>query len=214
MNQISEDLETAMEFLEEEQRFKFDPEKDSIAGNCMFGVPLDGWHPSCTTSRNTAFQDMYLPSQYYTLDSCGLPVYPSSDYIYSSGYSDFSSPPIPDYMFRDFNIEKKKKKVRLFQFLFEMLEDPGMKHCIWWIQPTSGVFQFSSQNKEKLAEIWGKRKANRKPMTYQKMARALRNYSRTGEITKVKRKLTYQFNQQILNRLIGSSWRTFNCCTF
>ena len=56
-------------------------------------------------------------------------------------------------------------------------------------------------NKEKLAEWWGKRKGNRTAMTYQKMARALRNYSRTGEIIKVRRKLTYQFNPLILQRL-------------
>uniref|UniRef100_UPI00398E6913 transcription factor Spi-C-like n=1 Tax=Pristiophorus japonicus TaxID=55135 RepID=UPI00398E6913 len=137
----------------------------------------------------------------------------STDCGYSPGYAplpDFS-PSLPsDYTIKGFSGDKRKRKVRLFQFLFEMLEDPGMRHCIWWIQPSGGVFQFSSQNKEKLAEIWGRRKGNRKTMTYQKMARALRNYSRTGEITKVKRKLTYQFNQQIVSRLRGVSRRPFN----
>uniref|UniRef100_A0AAY4CNF9 Transcription factor Spi-C n=1 Tax=Denticeps clupeoides TaxID=299321 RepID=A0AAY4CNF9_9TELE len=88
-----------------------------------------------------------------------------------------------------------KRKQRLFQFLYEMLQNPEMRSCIWWVQSTSGTFQFSSQNKEQLAQMWGRRKGNRKTMTYQKMARALRNYSRTGEICKVKRKLTYQFNE-------------------
>ncbi|XP_030047285.1 uncharacterized protein LOC115461309 [Microcaecilia unicolor] len=96
---------------------------------------------------------------------------------------------------------EKKKKMRLFQFLYEMLEDPLMRHCVSWIQPYTGVFQFSSKNKEKLAEIWGDRKGNRKVMTYQKMARALRNYSRTGEIKKVKKKLTYKFSDSILKSL-------------
>uniref|UniRef100_A0A3Q1KEW1 Transcription factor Spi-C n=1 Tax=Anabas testudineus TaxID=64144 RepID=A0A3Q1KEW1_ANATE len=91
-----------------------------------------------------------------------------------------------------------KRKERLFQFLFEMLQTPSMRSCIWWVHSSNGTFQFSSQNKERLAQLWGRRKGNRKPMTYQKMARALRNYSRTGEIQKVKRKLTYQFNEKTL----------------
>ncbi|XP_010903124.1 transcription factor Spi-B [Esox lucius] len=94
-----------------------------------------------------------------------------------------------------------KKKERLFHFLFEMLQTPSMRSCIWWVQSSSGTFQFSSQNKERLAQLWGHRKGNRKTMTYQKMARALRNYSRTGEISKVKRKLTYQFNERTLRGL-------------
>ncbi|XP_029361597.1 transcription factor Spi-B isoform X2 [Echeneis naucrates] len=98
-----------------------------------------------------------------------------------------------------------KRKERLFQFLFEMLQTPSMRSCIWWVQSSSGTFQFSSQNKERLAQLWGQRKGNRKPMTYQKMARALRNYSRTGEIQKVKRKLTYRFDEKTLRGLQGHS---------
>uniref|UniRef100_A0A3P9DPK4 Transcription factor Spi-C n=1 Tax=Maylandia zebra TaxID=106582 RepID=A0A3P9DPK4_9CICH len=97
------------------------------------------------------------------------------------------------------------QKERLFQFLFEMLQTPSMRSCIWWVQSSSGTFQFSSQNKESLAQLWGRRKGNRKPMTYQKMARALRNYSRTGEIHKVKRKLTYRFDEKTLKCLQGDS---------
>lgn len=82
-----------------------------------------------------------------------------------------------------------------------MLQNPEMRSCIWWVQSGSGTFQFSSQNKERLAEMWGRRKGNRKTMTYQKMARALRNYSRTGEICKVKRKLTYKFTEDTLRGL-------------
>ncbi|XP_053173937.1 transcription factor Spi-B [Scomber japonicus] len=98
-----------------------------------------------------------------------------------------------------------KRKERLFQFLFEMLQTPSMRSCIWWVQSSSGTFQFSSQNKERLAQMWGRRKGNRKTMTYQKMARALRNYSRTGEIQKVKRKLTYRFDEKTLRGLQGDS---------
>ncbi|XP_073506773.1 transcription factor Spi-C isoform X2 [Phyllobates terribilis] len=94
-----------------------------------------------------------------------------------------------------------KRKLRLFEYIHEALSDPEMANCIQWVDEENGVFQFVSKNKEKLAEVWGKKKGNRKIMTYQKMARALRNYGRTGEISKVRRKLTYQFSELVLQRL-------------
>uniref|UniRef100_A0A674DHQ8 Transcription factor Spi-C n=1 Tax=Salmo trutta TaxID=8032 RepID=A0A674DHQ8_SALTR len=94
------------------------------------------------------------------------------------------------------------RKVRLFHFLFEMLENLGMAHCISWVPAAAdGVFRFSSRNKEQVAALWGQRKGNRRPMTYQKMSRALRNYARSGEIFKVKKKLTYQFSRATLSAL-------------
>jgi len=99
------------------------------------------------------------------------------------------------------SISSGRKKLRLYEYLHEALSDPNMGDSIQWTDNDSGTFHFISKNKEKLAECWGQRKGNRKTMTYQKMARALRNYSRTGEIIKVRRKLTYQFNPDILHRL-------------
>ncbi|MEJ1277132.1 Spi-C transcription factor (Spi-1/PU.1 related) [Cricetulus griseus] len=99
---------------------------------------------------------------------------------------------------------KGRRKLRLFEYLFQSLCDSDMSSCIQWVDKTKGVFQFISKNKERLAELWGKRKGNRKPMTYQKMARALRNYARTGEITKIRRKLTYQFSEAVLQSLSPS----------
>ncbi|XP_061267376.1 transcription factor Spi-C-like [Bos javanicus] len=96
---------------------------------------------------------------------------------------------------------KGRKKLRLFEYLHESLCNPEMASCIQWIDQTEGIFQFVSKNKEKLAQLWGKEKGNRKTMTYQKMARALRNYGRTGEIIKIQRKLIYQFSEAILQRL-------------
>lgn len=75
-----------------------------------------------------------------------------------------------------------------------------MKDSIWWVDKDKGTFQFSSKHKEALAHRWGIQKGNRKKMTYQKMARALRNYSKTGEVKKVKKKLTYQFSGEVLGR--------------
>lgn len=94
-----------------------------------------------------------------------------------------------------------RKKLRLYEYLHEALHDPDLCDSIQWTDSSSGTFHFISKNKEKLAECWGQRKGNRKTMTYQKMARALRNYSRTGEIRKVRRKLTYQFSPDILHKL-------------
>nr|XP_054595744.1 DNA-binding protein Ets97D isoform X1 [Nothobranchius furzeri] len=92
------------------------------------------------------------------------------------------------------------RRLRLFHFLFEMLEDPSMAHCLSWMPAAAadGVFCFSSRNKEQVAILWGQMKGNKRPMTYQKMSRALRNYARSGHIFKVKRKLTYQFSRDTL----------------
>ncbi|XP_044300649.1 transcription factor Spi-B isoform X2 [Varanus komodoensis] len=97
-----------------------------------------------------------------------------------------------------------RRKLRLYQFLLELLERGDMKECVWWVQREAGIFQFSSKQKEVLAHRWGQQKGNRKKMTYQKMARALRNYSKTGEIRKVKKKLTYQFGTSLLSQSAAS----------
>lgn len=76
-----------------------------------------------------------------------------------------------------------------------------MAHCLSWVPAATGVFRFSSRNKDQVAALWGQKKGNKRPMTYQKMSRALRNYARSGEIFKVKKKLTYQFSYNTLMSL-------------
>ncbi|XP_069750475.1 transcription factor PU.1b [Narcine bancroftii] len=93
-----------------------------------------------------------------------------------------------------------KKKIRLYQFLLDLLHSGDMKESIWWVDKDKGTFQFSSKHKEVLAHRWGVQKGNRKKMTYQKMARALRNYGKTGEVQKIKKKLTYQFSEEVMGR--------------
>uniref|UniRef100_A0AC11BLM1 Spi-1 proto-oncogene n=1 Tax=Ovis aries TaxID=9940 RepID=A0AC11BLM1_SHEEP len=83
-----------------------------------------------------------------------------------------------------------KKKIRLYQFLLDLLRSGDMKDSIWWVDKDKGTFQFSSKHKEALAHRWGIQKGNRKKMTYQKMARALRNYGKTGEVKKTSGWLT------------------------
>ncbi|XP_068595586.1 transcription factor PU.1a [Brachionichthys hirsutus] len=91
-----------------------------------------------------------------------------------------------------------KKKIRLYQFLLDLLRNGDMSDSIWWVDQDKGIFQFSTKHKDVLASHWGIQKGNRKRMTYQKMARALRNYGKTGEVTKIKKKLTYQFSEAVL----------------
>ncbi|KAM9854046.1 transcription factor PU.1a [Aulostomus maculatus] len=94
-----------------------------------------------------------------------------------------------------------KKKIRLYQFLLDLLRNGEMIESIWWVDQDKGIFQFSTKHKEALARHWGIQKGNRKKMTYQKMARALRNYGKSGEIKKVKKKLTYQFSEEVLRNI-------------
>ncbi|XP_013885658.1 transcription factor Spi-B [Austrofundulus limnaeus] len=162
-------------------------------------------HPAWLSPHNNQWEHIAYPYE--------VPVYIDSDSQSSSSqYQDYQDSPSPssdreDRKDRNLPLVplSGKRKERLFQFLFEMLQTPSMRSCIWWVQSSSGTFQFSSQNKESLAQLWGKRKGNRKTMTYQKMARALRNYSRTGEIHKVKRKLTYRFDEKTLRGLQGET---------
>ncbi|XP_069760533.1 transcription factor Spi-C-like [Narcine bancroftii] len=151
------------------------------------------------------------PGPYQSLDNQFQPLQDMVDFnmdsnklMYENGIQ------IPNYYseshIQDFFIPRQgkgRKRLRLYEFLSESLRDSEMSDCIQWVDRKTGVFQFISKNKEKVAEMWGRRKGNRKTMTYQKMARALRNYSRTGEIVKVRRKLTYRFDAQVLQRLGG-----------
>ncbi|XP_066276854.1 transcription factor Spi-B-like isoform X2 [Branchiostoma lanceolatum] len=82
----------------------------------------------------------------------------------------------------------------LWKFLYEMLMDPRYGKHIYWTNQSKGMFKFSSEHKEEIAKMWGEKKGNRCVMTYQKMARSLRNYSnQKRHLVKVKRKLQYQF---------------------
>nr|XP_015101586.1 transcription factor PU.1 [Vicugna pacos] len=41
-----------------------------------------------------------------------------------------------------------KKKIRLYQFLLDLLRSGDMKDSIWWVDKDKGTFQFSSKHKE------------------------------------------------------------------
>ncbi|KAF7695929.1 hypothetical protein HF521_006023 [Silurus meridionalis] len=210
------DLDVIDEYLKEQTRQNLQSREGTeeellIAENSWSGRFAYEWQYSGTgATENICCEQqsqhqqvwMNLPSYNEWGGQCRFDPPPCSDtdsHSSSSGYQEL--PPSPPSHSHSTSLSAGKRKERLFQFLYEMLQTPHMRSCIWWVQSANGTFQFSSQNKEKLAEMWGKRKGNRKTMTYQKMARALRNYSRTGEICKVKRKLTYQFNERTLRGL-------------
>ncbi|XP_070539588.1 uncharacterized protein [Ptychodera flava] len=89
---------------------------------------------------------------------------------------------------------QKKKRKHLWQFLLEHLDGGEFKHCVRWINRSKGLFRFVSKEKETIAKQWGKEKGHKKIMTYQKMARALRNYyTKKTLMEKCDGKLHYKF---------------------
>nr|XP_057931161.1 transcription factor PU.1a [Doryrhamphus excisus] len=144
----------------------------------------------------------YTPSVYYQYQTSASPAH-----YYSEEEQRGFSPPLEvsegedvseHHSLPSIKKESNKKKIRLYQFLLDLLRRGDMSDSVWWVDQEKGIFQFSTKHKEALASHWGFQKGNRKKMTYQKMARALRNYGKTGEIQKVKKKLTYQFSEEVL----------------
>lgn len=62
--------------------------------------------------------------------------------------------------------------VTLWQFLLQLLLDPGHKQLICW---TSEDGEFKLLQAEQVARMWGARK-NKPSMNYDKLSRALRYY--------------------------------------
>ncbi|CAK6961516.1 transcription factor PU.1a [Scomber scombrus] len=150
--------------------------------------------PYYTSSLCYQYQPSASPAQYYSEEEQrGI----SPPLEVSEGEDDFEDHSHPSLR-KDTN---NKKKIRLYQFLLDLLRNGDMSDSIWWVDQDKGIFQFSTKHKEVLANRWGLQKGNRKKMTYQKMARALRNYGKTGEIKKVKKKLTYQFSEEVLRNI-------------
>ncbi|XP_026873482.1 transcription factor PU.1b isoform X2 [Electrophorus electricus] len=177
-------------------------------------VHPSGMRPGDIESNH--FFDPSLPGSHLTLTSPQIPYLPRPPVCYppSMQPSDDDdpgsrSPPLEvsdeecmrDHISSTTGAEHgNKKKIRLYQFLLDLLRNGDMKDSIWWVDREKGTFQFSSKHKEALAHRWGVQKGNRKKMTYQKMARALRNYGKTGEVKKIKKKLTYQFSGEVLGK--------------
>ncbi|XP_055519406.1 transcription factor PU.1-like [Leucoraja erinacea] len=166
--------------------------------------PIIQTHPPCPLDEDySQVFPMLYPSYHASTDHSSPSVSEDDDYNQGSpvlevsdGEFDENIPP-RESSSHDAGV---RKKVRLYQFLLELLKNGDMRDCVWWVDREKGTFQFSSKHKEMLAHRWGMQKGNRKKMTYQKMARALRNYGKTGEIRKIKKKLTYQFDGMLLGQ--------------
>ncbi|XP_070557708.1 transcription factor ETV7-like [Ptychodera flava] len=105
------------------------------------------------------------------------------------------------------NVKRNRSKTQpiLWRFILECLNNQKMTKSLQWVNKRDGTFKFFSKHKEEIAHAWGKLK-NRKRMTYQKMARALRDYAGKGIMKKVKRKLHYRFLPNVMSQLsFGSS---------
>uniref|UniRef100_UPI0037E97676 transcription factor PU.1a n=1 Tax=Semicossyphus pulcher TaxID=241346 RepID=UPI0037E97676 len=149
--------------------------------------------PYYTSTLCYQYQPSASPGHYYSEEEPRGASHPLEVSEGEDEYGDHSHP--------SFRRDSNKKKIRLYQFLLDLLRNGDMSDSIWWVDQEKGIFQFSTKHKEALASHWGVQKGNRKKMTYQKMARALRNYGKTGEIKKVKKKLTYQFSEEVLKNL-------------
>ncbi|XP_070541403.1 ETS homologous factor-like isoform X2 [Ptychodera flava] len=97
--------------------------------------------------------------------------------------------------------EMKKKKKILWKFLLEHLDGGEFKHCVRWINRSKGLFRFVSKEKETIAKQWGKEKGHKKIMTYQKMARAMRDYTKKNVMEKCRGKLHYKFRPEKINQI-------------
>ncbi|KAL5006673.1 hypothetical protein ScPMuIL_015479 [Solemya velum] len=84
-----------------------------------------------------------------------------------------------------------KQTIHLWQFLRELLEQPGLR-SIKWVDRERGIFKI--EDSATVAKLWGRRK-NRPKMDYDKLSRSIRQYYKKGIIKKTEhsKRLVYQF---------------------
>uniref|UniRef100_H2YSN5 ETS domain-containing protein n=1 Tax=Ciona savignyi TaxID=51511 RepID=H2YSN5_CIOSA len=80
--------------------------------------------------------------------------------------------------------------IQLWQFLLELLCDPGCKNLIKW---TGEGWQFKMEEPDEVAKLWGIRK-NKPKMTYEKLSRGIRYYYDKNIIVKCQsRRYVYKY---------------------
>ncbi|KAJ1525536.1 hypothetical protein ONE63_010341 [Megalurothrips usitatus] len=85
------------------------------------------------------------------------------------------------------------RKGKLWEFMVGLLRDPRYNPTVVrWVDEVEGVFCFTDTGEA--ARLWGQQGRNDKPMTYDKMSRALRNYV-SGYFDKHPNKLYYKFGK-------------------
>ena len=90
----------------------------------------------------------------------------------------------------------------LYKFILKHLNDMTgeSRQYVEWVNKSEGLFRFYSTKKDNFAEMWGRFKGKREHMTYQNMARALRNYTRGNRkiMVSVRKKLHYKFTPNFI----------------
>ena len=90
--------------------------------------------------------------------------------------------------------------IQLWQFLLELLMDPGCQHCISW---TGDGWEFKLSDPDEVARRWGVRK-NKPKMNYEKLSRGLRYYYDKRIIHKTAgKRYVYRFVLQNMETLLG-----------
>ncbi|XP_041471565.1 uncharacterized protein LOC121421033 [Lytechinus variegatus] len=98
--------------------------------------------------------------------------------------------------------KQKRDQPILYKFILKHLNNPSgdSSKYLNWVNKSEGLFRFYSAKKDEFAEMWGRFKGKREHMTYQNMARALRNYTRGNRkiMTSVRKKLHYKFTPHFI----------------
>ncbi|WAR01403.1 ELF3-like protein, partial [Mya arenaria] len=96
--------------------------------------------------------------------------------------------------------EKKMKSQHLWEFIYDMLNNPSYNPGILkWENQSEGVFRFIQS--ESVAHLWGTLKSNEN-MTYEKLSRAMRHYYKRGILERVEgRRLVYKFSRETLEKM-------------
>lgn len=172
----------------------------STVGNLSRSVPVarsDGseYLASCayqsSTDYNARDRDSVVPTKPFCENTSG-----------SSGeYSTCSTPNKPSPLGASLPPPSNPTgsgQIQLWQFLLELLSDPGNSNCIAW-EGNNGEFKLVDP--DEVARRWGERK-NKPNMNYDKLSRALRYYYDKNIMTKIHgKRYAYKFDFQGLAQL-------------
>ncbi len=96
------------------------------------------------------------------------------------------------------SITGRRRAPRLYEFLRYLLEKPQYASYASYIDKSAGVFQIHQPSE--VATLWEKIKSRqaKQPMTYEKFARAIRWYYKSGIMVKTNARYTFQFGTCVL----------------
>ncbi|CAF1458728.1 unnamed protein product, partial [Didymodactylos carnosus] len=98
---------------------------------------------------------------------------------------------------------KKRRRPLLFEFLHMLLDKPQYREYVSYVNTKQGIFKLHKPNE--IAALWKDVKGRNTihDMTYEKLARALRFYYKTGVIVQTPGRHTFQFGPK---SGFGSLW--------